>query len=134
MGRTSLDYDEPNAVLVETENIINSRPLTYIYGDDESISHPLTPSHLISAHKISLLPNGEHFEIISTLNTRRQQHHKRLLQQFPKQWRNEYLLSLRERPTTRSANGNPTLIPVGQIFILKNESTSRAFWKLAKVE
>ena len=45
VGRTSLDYDELNTVLVETESIINSRSLTYVYGDDESISHLLTPSH-----------------------------------------------------------------------------------------
>ena len=136
VGRTSLDYDELNTALVETESIINSRPLTYIYGDDESISHLLTPSHFFNGRKISSLPNDEHFEIISTHNTltRRQQHHKRLLQQFAKQWRREYLLSLRERPTTKSANGNPATVRVGDIVILKNDSTSRAFWKLAKVE
>ena len=136
VGRTSLDYDELNTVLVETESIINSRPLIYIYGNDESVSDPLTPSHLINGRKISLLPNDEHFEIISTHNTltRRQQHHKRLLEQFAKQWRHEYLLSLRERPTTKSANGNPAPVRVGDIVILKNDSTSRAFWKLAKVE
>ena len=136
VGRTSLDYDELNTVLVETESIINSRPLTYIYGDDQSVSHPLTPSHLINGRKISLLPNDEHFEIISTHNTltRRQQHHKRLLEQFAEQWRHEYLLSLRERPTTKSANGNAATVHVGDIVILKNDSSSRAFWKLAKVE
>ena len=136
VGRTSLDYDELNTVLVETESIINSRPLTYIYGNDESVSDPLTPSHLINGRKISLLPNDEHFEIISTHNTltRRQQHHKRLLEQFAEQWRHEYLLSLRERPTTKSANGNAATVHVGDIVILKNDSSSRAFWKLAKVE
>ena len=136
MGRKSLDYDELNTVLVETESIINSWPLTYIYGDDESISHPLTPSHLINGRKISLPPNDDHSEIINTQNTltRRQQHHKRLLEQFAKQWRHENLLSLRKRPTTKSANGNPAPVRVGDIVILKNESTSKAFWKLAKVE
>ena len=91
---------------------------------------------VINGRKISLLPNDEHFKIISTHNTltRRQQHHKRLLEQFARQWRLEYLLSLRERPTTKSANGNPATVRVGNIVILKNESTSRAFWKLAKVE
>ena len=136
MGRKSLDYDELNTVLVETESIINSWPLTYIYGDDESISHPLTPSHLINGRKISLPPNDDHSEIINTHKTltRRQQHHKRLLEQFAKQWRHEYLLSLRKRPTTKSANGNRAPVRVGDIVILKNDSTSKAFWKLAKVE
>ena len=75
------------------------------------------------------------FEIISTHNTptRRQQHHKRLLEQFVKEWRHKYLLNLRERPTTKSADGNPSLVRVGVIVILKNDYTSRAFWKLEEV-
>ena len=51
VGRTSLGYDELNTLVVEVESLISSRPLTYIY-DEESISHPLTPSHLISGHRI----------------------------------------------------------------------------------
>lgn len=69
MGRTSLDYDELNTLVVEVQSLINSQPLTYIYDDEESISHPLTPSRLISGHKISVMPNDEHFEITSTHNT-----------------------------------------------------------------
>ena len=136
VGRSSLNYDELNTLVVEVESLINSRPLTYIYDDEESISHPLTPSHLISGHKISTMPNDEHFEIMSTHNalTRRQRHHKHLLQQFSRQWKREYLISLRENSTTRSVNGNRSPITVGDIVILKNDSTSRAFWKLGKVE
>ena len=136
VGRTSLNYDELNTLVVEVESLINSRPLTYIYDDEESISHPLTPSHLISGHKISTMPNDEHFEIMSTHNalTRRQRHHKHLLQQFSRQWKREYLISLRENSTTRSVDGNRSPITVGDIVILKNDSTSRAFWKLGKVE
>ena len=43
------------------------------------------------------------------------------------------MLNLRERPTTKSANGNPSLVRVGVIVILKNDYTSRAFWKLEEV-
>ena len=42
VGRTSLDYDELNTLLVETIGIINSRPLTCVYDDDESISQSYT--------------------------------------------------------------------------------------------
>ncbi|XP_068712770.1 uncharacterized protein [Montipora foliosa] len=93
VGRTSLGYDELNTLVVEVESLINSRSQTYIYDDEESISHPLTPSHLISGHRISAMPNDEYFEIMSTHNTvtRRQRHHKQLLQQFSKQWKREYL-------------------------------------------
>ena len=41
-SRISLNYDELNALVVEVESLINSQPLTYIYDDEEFISHPLT--------------------------------------------------------------------------------------------
>ena len=42
--RTSLDYDELNTLIVEIEGIINSRPITYVYDDEEAIARQkLTP-------------------------------------------------------------------------------------------
>lgn len=41
-SRMSLNYDELNTLVVEVESLINSQPLTYIYDDEEFISHPLT--------------------------------------------------------------------------------------------
>ena len=44
VGRTSLDYDELNTLIVEIEGIINSRPITYVYDDEEAIARQkLTP-------------------------------------------------------------------------------------------
>ena len=71
VGRTSLGYDELNTLVVEVESLINSRHLTYIYDDEESISHPLTPSHLISGHRVSAMLNDKYFEIMSPHNTLR---------------------------------------------------------------
>ena len=44
--RSSLNYDELNTLLTEVEGLINARPLTYVYDDEESVSHPLSPSDL----------------------------------------------------------------------------------------
>ena len=44
------------------------------------------------------------------------------------------MLSLRERPTPKSGSGNSASVRVGDIVILKDDSTSRALWKLGKVE
>ena len=136
VGRASLNYDELNTLVIEIEGLLNARPITYIYDDDDALAQPLTPSHLISGRKINVLPNDEHFEIISTHNTltRRQRRQRQLLQQFARQWRREYLLSLRERAITKSGGGNPSLIQVGDVVILKDDSTARAFWKMGKVE
>ena len=136
VGRTSLDHDELSTVLTEVECIINARPLTYVYDDNESISHPLTPSHLINGRRVTAMPNSEHFEVISTYQTltRRQHHHRNLLQQFARQWKHEYLLNLRENAVVKSTKEGSELISVGDIVVLKEDSKSRCFWKLGKVE
>ena len=110
VGRTSLDHYELSTVLPEVECVINARPLTYVY--DESISYPLTPSHLINGRRVTAMPNSEHFEVISTYQTltRRQHHHRNLLQQFARQWKHEYLLNLRENAVVKSTKEGSELI------------------------
>lgn len=139
VGRTTLTYDELNTILIEVESIVNARPMTYVYDDNESVSYPLTPSHLIYGRKITSTPNSSHFEVISTNNvlTRRARHHRNLLRQLTNHWRRDYLLSLRENAITKSRipnTPNRISIAVGDIVLLKSDSTSRNFWKLAKVE
>jgi hypothetical protein len=135
IGRSSLSYDELNTILTEVEALINLRPITYIYDDDESISYPLCPSHLIYGRRITPIPTSEHYEVVSTYHslTRRARHQRRLLQQFTKQWRREYLQNLREQ-TTKSSSNKSIDISVGDIVILKNDQTCRNFRKLAKIE
>ena len=136
IGRTSLTYDELQTFVVEIEGIVNARPITYVYDDAESISFSLTPSHLVYGRRITSMPNSEHYEIVSTYQslTRRAKHHRNLLQHFTKRWRDEYLLALRERASSKSkGNRNPD-IAIGDIVIIRSDQTKRNFWKLAKVE
>lgn len=136
IGRTTLSYDELNTLLIEVESVINSRPLTYVEDDQDGVSFTLSPSHLVNGRRVTNTPNDYHFEIISTNAslTRRARHHRHLLQQFTVQWRKVYLLNLRERHSQISRNRKGANIDVGDVVILKNESTNRMFWKLAKVE
>ena len=135
LGRSTLNYDEMNTLLVEVERVINSRPITYVYDDKEAVSYALTPSHLINGRSISTVPNCRHYDVVSTNQTltRRSRHHRHLLQQFLERWRRDYLLSLRESHKTKSRQDKKPDISVGDIVILKNDSTSRNFWKLAKI-
>ena len=85
----------------------------------------------------TLNPNSQHYETMSTYNslTKRLKHHRHLLGQFTRRWRNEYLTGLREQVTKGSSERNVTAkFKVGDVVILKNDSVARAFWKLAKVE
>ena len=98
--KVTVSYDEMYTLLTEVEAVINARPLTYVYDDEESVSYPLTPSDLIYGRRITALnPNSQHYEITSTYNSlnKRLKHHRYLLSQFTRRWRNEYLTSLREQ-------------------------------------
>ena len=98
IGKATLKCEELNTLLVEAESIINCRPLTYVYNDQEGISFALTPSHLIYGRRITTSPNATHYEIMSTSLslTKRVKYHQRLLEQFTNRWKRDYLLSLRE--------------------------------------
>ena len=136
LGRSTLNFDELCTVLVGIEGIINSRPLTYVYDDNESISYPLTPSDLIYGTRIISTPNATHYEVIGTNQslTKMSRHQRHVLQQLTNQWRREYLIELKERSQVGSKDSNKRRISIGDLVLLKNDSTSRAFWKLGKVE
>ena len=106
-----------------------------MYNDSEGVSYPLMPSDLIYGPNIAVTPNQRQFEVVSTNQslTKKAKHQKLLLNNFTKRWRNEYLLSLREASSSNHALSRETTA-VGNIVVNKNDSSSRAFWKLAKVE
>jgi hypothetical protein len=118
---------------VEIEATLNNRPLTFIYDDKQGISYPLTPAN-VYGRQIQRTPNDSHYKVVSNNKslTRRARHQARVLKNFTDQWRKEYLLSLRESSRSQASCRNE--ISVGDVVILKNDSTARVFWKLAKIE
>ena len=136
IGLASLSFGELHTLLVEIEATLNNRPMTFVYDDEQSISYALTPSHLIYGRQISSVPNDKHYDIVSAnhLLTKRAKYHQRVLNQFIKQWRTEYLLSLRESSKTNLKDSDNGPMAVGDMVILRNDNTRRMFWKLAKVE
>jgi hypothetical protein len=136
VGRSTLTYEELSTLIIEIECLINSRPITYVFDDDEACSWPLTPSNLIYGRRITTMPNSQHYEITSTYQslTKKARHHQKVLQQLTKQWRTEYLLGLREQSIVAARNSKTDSVSVGDIVILRNDQTARCFWKLARVE
>ena len=134
LGRTSLTFEELETILIEIEATLNSRPLTYIYDEQEGVSYPLTPSCLINGRRIPTTPNDVQFEISCTNKslTKRARYQNRVLKSFTDQWKKEYLLSLRE--SSRSESNQRESLSVGDVVILKDANQPRTFWKLAKIE
>ena len=135
LGRSILNFDQLNTLLIEIECVLNSRPLTYVEDDTGGISYTLSPSHLIYGRRVTNNPNSSHFEIISTheVLTKRARIQSHLLQQFTRQWRKEYLLSLRETHKNNCHGKGGSVISVGDVVLLKDD-TKRMFWKLAVVQ
>ena len=137
IGRAMLNYSELHTVLVEIEGVVNARPLTYVYDDNEGVSYPLTPSHLVNGRNLNRLPNDAYFEICNTYESlsKRAKYNRRLLNNFTSVWKNEYLLGLLEayRPKGKSNPSQNPNINVNDIVIIRNEQVKRAFWNIGKV-
>ena len=63
--------------------------------------------------------------------TKKFRYHQRLIQMFWRQWRNEYLTSLREHHWTRRASYNQK-IKVGDVVLI-HDDTSRNQWRLGSI-
>ena len=115
---------ELGTILVEIEGVVNSRPLTYVFKDTESVSFPLTPSHLLNGRNLLQEPSDRFAEIIGTYETlsKREKYHFRLLLDFTQRWNGEYLYFLIEAYRSKQ---KPTLssISVGDLVILRSENT-----------
>ena len=55
IGRKLLSWDKLITMITEVEAIINTRPLTYVYGDFLS-DFTLTPAHFLTANLDTVIP------------------------------------------------------------------------------
>ena len=124
-----------STITAEELNNIHNRPLTYLYDDTDGISQALTPTDLIYGRRLASTPSGGHFEIMSTAKTltKRVRHQFRLINEFTKQWRREYLLGLREHHRYRQKRGSPQALRAGDIVILRDDCTTHCWWRLARI-
>ena len=60
LGRSILNFDQLNTLLIEIEYVLNSRPLTYIEDDTGAISYTLSPLHLTYGRRVTNNPNCFH--------------------------------------------------------------------------
>ena len=137
IGRAKLSYDELVTVVTEAEMILNCRPISYVSSED--LEEPLTPAHLVIGRRISALPVADapvddDFEISPNDLSRREKHLTMILDHFWKRWRAEYLLELRNSHSrVRRATGS-SLVAVGDLVLVHDESHKRCHWKMGVVE
>ena len=137
LGKSRLSLNEITTSIVETGNVLNCRPLTYIYTDEAQ--EALTPSHLIYGRRLLSLPSlGQNLNIKEDNNSELLQCRKNylltLLRNYWKRFHGEYLKELREQHSnTRSKDFIP--IKEGEIILIQEEGLQpRSVWNLGRVE
>ena len=128
LGNAKLSYEELESALIETEAVLNSRPLTYVYN--ELSEAPLTPSHLVIGRRLLEPPSATSVPL-STL-ARRERYLESLLAHFRNRWRKEYLSGIREY---QKLKGKPRrTIQIGDLVHIYADKTPRQQWRMGKVE
>lgn len=128
IGDQLLTYEELNTLLIQIEAILNSRPLCRRPTDSSQIS-VLTPSHFLNLTPLGSLPADD----LTDLNINRLDRFQlidRMVQDFWKRWRLEYLTTLQTREKWNIDLPN---VKIGTVVILKVDNVPTLCWPLAIV-
>ncbi|KHN88745.1 hypothetical protein Tcan_01271, partial [Toxocara canis] len=144
LGRKILKIEEMKTFLCEVEAILNSRPLTYLY--EEQDAKTIRPIDFICPYAGVQLPIRRETGDPYAMTYRPPEERNAFLEQILKTIRtldrfwsiqsSEYLLILREtqkiiHPTSRlSEQRSPKL---GEIVIIQEDDVPRGLWKMGKV-
>ena len=141
LGRKLFTYDQLQTILTEVEAIVNTRPLTFVYGGVES-RQVLTPMDFLVSNRHLGVPTleGDHLDPDFSLKHNsadalidQWKKGQKRLDQFWTYWRDEYLLSLRERPQIhhKKPRIHSNRFPqVGEVVLVKDENQSHGSWRL----
>ena len=124
-----LTYEELQTILHEVEQIVNNRPITYYYSDNEEAC--LTPNHLLYGRTLN------NSNLLSASTTQEIIHPKKLeslINHFWERWKKEYVVNLREHQKIMSPNENRCKIELNDVVIVEEELVPRSAWRLGKVE
>ena len=130
LGNARLRFEELETILIETEGMLNNRPLTYLY--EEATEDVLTPNHLIFGHRLGTLPDAEVDSADEDTDEGKRMKYIRTRQQHLwNRWEKEYLTNLREyHEMGTSGSSKPE---IGEVVLIKEEQTNRGKWKLGRI-
>ena len=138
-GASKMTYYEFSTVVVEAEGIVNSRPLTYDYNSPDE-GQPLSPSKIMYGYDLTEIPpmrKSQHHtipEVSGTSTLERFWFLESVKTSMWNRWRNEYLTDLSERHFRQAKSKGVQAVPaVGDVVLLRRESTPRRRWPLARV-
>ena len=125
-----LDDESLRTLMVETEAIINGRPLTTIDLTGPDALDVLTPNRLLTMKSSVVMAPPGNFQQADAYSRKRWRRVQHLSNEFWYKWRRTYLQSLQSRQKWSASYRN---LKVGDLVILKDDNIPRNCWKLARV-
>ncbi|XP_044313285.1 uncharacterized protein LOC123037286 [Drosophila rhopaloa] len=128
LGNTGLTYEELQTIAIESEAILNSRPMAPL-SEDPNDGEALSPAHLLIGSSLMSVPEPSIDESRPSYLTRWQRV-TYLKQQFWELWRRDYLHTLQERSKWLKPHAN---IQIGQMVIVHEDNTPPQEWILGRI-
>lgn len=127
LGRDVLDYEDMITVLCDCEQLVNTRPLTYLSEDPNELV-PLSPMMFLNELTNSDVVDLDKIE--STAFQKKYAHRQEIRQELRERFRKEYLSLLVHKNVRQSGY---QLIKVGDVVIVETENKKRVDWPIARV-
>ena len=128
VANTRLTFEEFTTVLTQVEACMNSRPLTPLPCDDDSIES-LTPGHFLIGKPLESLPDPS-FSYRSVSLLRRWHLCQSIVRHFWQRWSTECVASLRRFTKWHHPTRNAQ---VGDVVVLQEDNLVPARWPLGRV-
>ena len=128
LGRLIVTDEVLQTVVAEAEAVVNSRPLTYVSTDADSLE-ALTPNHLLIGAPTLCLPPGV-FRDSETSSRRLWRQTQALANQFWRRWLREYVPGLIYR---QKWNRDTKNLENGDLVLLVEDDVPRGRWPLGRV-
>ncbi|CAB0030208.1 unnamed protein product [Trichogramma brassicae] len=128
VGEAKLTSEEFETLLCQVEACLNSRPLTSLV-DDSQDAQPLTPAHFLIGRASIIIAEPRLTEDCLS-PCQRWQLVTQMVQHFWDRWSEEYIRQLQPRGKWRKDTPAPK---VGDVVLIKYESTPPTAWPLARV-
>jgi hypothetical protein len=129
IGQSTLTFEEMATVLAQIEACLNSRPLSTLTCNESDEVSNLTPGHFLVGEAL-VIPPDVSFESSNFSSLRRWQYTQKMLQDFWRQWSQQYLSKFYQRYRWSSLNPQPK---VDDIVIVKEDNLPPDRWLYGRV-
>ena len=131
IGNAMLKFEELEEVLLDTECIMNNRPLCYL-GEDHDFP-VITPNLLMRGQTTAVLDQDVDLLDDKSAVTKRMRYIQTCKEHTRKRWLREYIYALEERQRhNKTSEGQ--LPTKGSVVLITDNSKLKSVWKMGRIE